>query len=130
MKLIRRLLIFLSSIQFAIVLIGLVAVVVMGGTFLESRTSSHRYAAAFTYGNPLFGLLIWCFFINILFSALRRWPFQKKHIPFLVTHLGLLMVLSGVIVKTYFGVQGSLSVIEGGASQSIMLPDTYAVHSK
>lgn len=119
---------FLGSIQFAIILIASVAIFVIAGTLLESMTESHRYAAHFTYNNPAFITLLWGFFINILFSALRRWPFQFRHIPFLTTHVGLLMILAGALTKSYYGTQGSMSVMEGSGSQEIFIPDTYVVH--
>lgn len=128
MKFIRSLYYFLAGVHFALFLIASVALFVIFGTFIESSTQSHRYAALFTYNNPLFVMLLWGFFINILFSAIRRWPFQKKHVPFLITHLGLLMILSGVIIKHYFGVQGTMSLAEGTASDEILLSNTYAIH--
>lgn len=128
MKGLLRLYHFLGSIHFAITLIALTAVFVAAGTFLEAHTESHLFSASFTYHNPVFLALIWGFFINILVSALRRWPFEIKYIPFLTTHLGLLMLLGGVIIKSYFGTQGSMSMIEGGSSSRIFLPNTYALH--
>lgn len=128
MKFIRSLYHFLAGIYFALILIASVALFVIFGTFIESFTQSHRYAALFTYDNPVFGMLLWGFFINILFSAIRRWPFQKKHGPFLITHLGLLMILAGVLAKHYFGVQGTMSLAEGTASDEILLSNTYAIH--
>lgn len=116
---------FLGSIYFAIILIGLTAVFVAAGTFLEAHSSSHLFSAHWTYHNPLFRALIWGFFINILISALRRWPFRIKHIPFLTTHLGLLMLLAGVIIKSYYGIQGSMSVREGMATNRLFVPNTY-----
>lgn len=127
MKLIR-LYHFLGSIFFAILLIAMTAAFVAAGTFLEAHSDSHLFSASFTYHNPVFLALIWGFFINILFSALRRWPFKTKHIPFLTTHLGLLMLLGGIIIKSYYGTQGSMSVVEGAASQRIFLPNTYSLH--
>lgn len=118
---------FLGSVYFAIILLCCVALYVVVGTFIESYTGSHRYAAYFTYANPLFVGLLWGFFINILLSSLRRWPFRTKHIPFLITHFGLLMILGGVLIKAYFGVQGYLTVVEGSASNEILLPDTQAI---
>lgn len=118
---------FLGSIYFAITLIAAVALFVIAGTFIESKTESHRYASHFTYGNPVFIGLLCGFFINILLSALRRWPFQIHHIPFLITHLGLLMILGGTLIKSYTGTQGSMSIIEGSASQALYLPDTYVL---
>lgn len=120
--------VFLGGIKFAIILIALTATFVAAGTFLEAATDSHLFSAAFTYNNPLFLALIWGFFINILVSALRRWPFKIKHIPFLITHLGLLMLLGGVIVKSYLGTQGSMGLLEGASNHKIFLPNTYSIH--
>lgn len=128
MNWIKKLIILLGSAPFAITLIGATALFVIAGTFIESKTESHRFAALFTYGSPLFSILLWLLFVNILVSALRRWPFQKKHIPFLMTHLGLLMILSGVIIKNHYGIQGTMSLLEGGTSQHLLLPDTYAIY--
>lgn len=119
---------FLGGITFAIILISTTALFVIAGTIIESATDSHRYASLFTYDSGLFSLLLWGFFINILVSALRRWPFQRKHLPFLVTHLGLLMILAGLLIKSSYGVQGSISLIEGSASNEIFLGDSYALY--
>lgn len=127
MKLLTRFYHFLGGIYFAIGLIATATLFVIVGTLIESKTESHRYAAHFTYGNPLFIALLWLFFVNILLAALRRWPFKIKHIPFLITHWGLLMLLAGSLAKSYYGVQGSMEVIEGSASQELYLPDTYVI---
>lgn len=118
---------FLGSVYFALLLIAFVALFVIAGTLIESSTQSHRYAAQLTYRNPFFVLLLWAFFINILFSALQRWPFKVRHIPFLITHFGLLMVFGGVLSKVYFGVQGTLQIMEGAASHHMSEADTYVV---
>lgn len=118
---------FLGSLPFALFLIGMTAIFTIVGTVLESVTDSHRYAALMTYSNLFFVSLLWGFFINILFSALRRYPFKKKHIPFLITHWGLLMILGGVLVKSYYGKQGSMAIVEGTSSQEIFLADSYAL---
>lgn len=128
MKPFRKTFHFLGSVKFAILLISLTILFVAAGTFLEARTESHLFSSSLTYSNPLFLALIWGFFINILFSALRRWPFQYKHIPFLTTHLGLLMLLGGVIIKSYWGTQGSMSLIEGGSNSRLYVPNTFVVH--
>ena len=119
---------FLGGVSFAILLIASVTVLVILGTIVESKTDSHRFAAQLTYGNPVFTALLWGFFINILFAALRRWPFKWRHIPFLITHWGLLMILSGALAKSYWGTQGTMTILEGSGSQEIFLPDTYVVH--
>ncbi len=119
---------FLGGIKFAIFLITMAALFVITGTLIESKTQSHKFAAKFTYDSPLFFTLILGFFINILFSATRRFPFKFKHIPFLITHLGLLMILSGVMVKNQFGTQGTLFIKEGAGSDEIFIADSYAIY--
>jgi len=119
---------FLGGIKFAIFLITMAALFVIAGTLIESKTESHKFAAKFTYDSPLFFILILGFFINILFSATRRFPFKFKHIPFLITHLGLLMILSGVMVKNQFGTQGTLFIKEGAGIDEIFIADSYAIY--
>jgi len=119
---------FLGGIPFAIILIASAALFVIAGTLFESKSGSHQYAAYKTYEHPLFVALLWGFFINILVSALRRWPFQQKHIPFLLTHCGLLMILGGALAKSYFGVQGVMIIPEGSASNSLLIPNTQAIY--
>lgn len=118
---------FLGGVVFAIILISLTALLVIGGTFMESHTGSHLYAAGVIYDSLVFAMLLWGFFINILFAALRRWPFKRRHIPFLITHLGLLMILAGVLFKHYNGVQGAMFIFEGSSTDQMMLPDSLAL---
>lgn len=116
----KRIYHYIGSVYFTLVLIPLTALFVATGTVLESLSNSHSYAAHWTYESPLFTVLLTCFFANILISALRRWPFRRRHIPFLLTHLGLLMVIAGVMVKTQFGIQGVLVSWEGSASNEVL----------
>lgn len=118
---------FLGGIHFAITLIGFTAIFVIAGTFIESKTNSHQYAASLTYGHPAFITLLVFYFINILFAATRRWPFQWRHTPFLTTHLGLLMILSGVMFKSIFGIQGVMLLTEGSASDQLILTETRVI---
>lgn len=128
MKVILNLCRFIGSVTFALLLIGTTALFVVAGTLLESTTESHGFAAYFTYGNPFFTSLLLLFFINILVSALRRFPFRPKHIPFLITHLGLLLLFAGAMSKSIWGTQGTMGILEGGSSQQIFIPNSYVLH--
>lgn len=127
MKLISKIYHFLGGVYVAIGLIAITACFVVAGTFIESKTDSHLYASYFTYSSPFFAILLWLFFVNILFSATRRWPFKMRHIPFLITHLGLLMIIGGTLIKNSFGVQGTMTMLEGSGTNQISLAGTYAL---
>lgn len=128
MKWVKRIFQFLGSIYLAIILIAAAALFVIIGTFIESSTDSHLLAAQWTYHSWLFALLLCLFFVNILFAALRRWPFKVRHTPFLITHFGLLMIIGGTIIKNRMGLQGHLNVWEGSGNQQLILPHTHALH--
>lgn len=114
---------FLGGVTFAFLLIALAAFFVVAGTVIESKTGSHRLAAAFTYHHPFFQILLSLFFLNILFAAIRRWPFKLHHIPFLMTHLGLLMIIAGVIVKQRNGMQAHLFLTAGAGTTRGFITD-------
>lgn len=118
---------FLGSIYFAITILIFLIIFIILGTFLESFTGSHLYASSFTYSSPFFFIILSSAFCNILISALHRWPFKKKHIPFLITHLGLLMMIGSVIIKNIFGIQGNMHLYEGSSSHQVLIPYTYGV---
>ncbi len=125
--LIYRLYQIIGSIYVAIFLMVSLAVSIAIGTWIESATDSHRQAARWIYQSPLFAGLLLLLFCNILFSATKRWPFRLKHIPFLLAHLGLLMVVGGVLIKQFFGVQGTIHLVEGTGSHLLALNDTLAL---
>jgi len=126
-KILTSLFHFMGGIYLAISLISFAAIAVIAGTFLESKTGSHLLAASRTYESPFFLVLLFLFFVNILFSALRRWPFKTRHIPFLITHLGLLMIIGGTMIKNRYGLQGQLTVWEGSGNQQALLPHSHAL---
>jgi hypothetical protein len=127
MKLTRFLFHFFGSVHFAVSILLCLIVFVSAGTIIESYTESHLFAERFTYGNPVFTGLLWMMFVNILFAALRRWPFKFRHVPFLLTHLGLLMILGGSLIKAHYGTQGQMLIVEGSGSEEILIPDSYVL---
>jgi len=118
---------FLGSIYLAIVLIITAALLVIAGTFIEAGSDSHQLASKWIYSNPLFVGLLIGFFINILMATLTRYPFKTRHIPFILTHIGLLMVIGGTILKLCFGLQGVIRIHEGTGSHAVQIVSTQAI---
>lgn len=116
----KKLIRFLGSVTLAIPLILTIALFVVIGTVLESKTDSHLYASRLTYQNPIFYFLLILLAVNLIAAALFRWPFKKKHLPFLTAHVGLLMILAGTALKSYYGTQGNMSLLEGSGGHMIV----------
>lgn len=59
--------------------------------------------------------------VNIFCVAVSRWPWKRRHIPFLLAHLGILMMLTGSWLTFRFGVDGQLIVSEGEVMSAVNL---------
>ena len=119
---------FIGGATFAALLILFTALMVIYATFLEGQYNSHEVAVEQVYQSSIFNALLIGFFINILFSTLRRYPFHKKHIPFILTHIGLLMVISGTVIKNVYGIQGKMTLLEGSSRSKVSLSGSKALH--
>ena len=97
------------------------------GTWIESVTDSHQHASRWVYHHPIFKALLIGFFVNILIATLRRYPFKRKHIPFIITHIGLLMIILGSFIKINWGLQGQLFLTEGSGGHSVCLEEEYVI---
>ncbi len=108
------------SLKFAVVVMLGLTLSMIVATVLESIYDTPTalywvYQTWFFYG--LLGLLGWLIFA----VAISRLPWQKKHLPFLCAHLGILLLLYGSWVTYKFGVDGSLQVGEGKVESGIEL---------
>lgn len=105
---------FLASLGLAVVLIGVLAVVLAGATFVESYYGDKSKAVSFgIYGTTWFAALNLLLGINVLCAALIRFPWQKKHTGFLMTHAGILVLLAGAALSQRYGIDANLPVYEG-----------------
>ncbi|MGZ3689487.1 MAG: hypothetical protein ACXVBW_14390, partial [Bdellovibrionota bacterium] len=103
---------FFASLKLAvIVLVGLVAALA-AGTFIESLYDTPT-AQFIIYKSIWFHLLLTLLGVNIFCSAMSRFPWKKKHLPFLTAHIGILTLLAGSWVTERAGVDGNLRITEG-----------------
>src|SRR3989338_6894659 len=82
---------FFASVHMAIlVLLGLM-VVFGAGTFIESYHGAET-ASILVYQSPWFSVLLFFLGLNLVGSAIDRLPWKKKHIGFVMTHLGIIII--------------------------------------
>lgn len=118
----KKILRFLSSVKLAVPLMTIIIGVIAYGTVVESMYNADM-ARLKVYQTSWFGFLMGLLWINILFAALSRWPWKIRHLGFLITHLGLLVLLIGGVITGVYGTDGSLRLMEGEEGNTVVLPD-------
>lgn len=111
---------FLSSVKFAVPLMLVSGACVSVGTIYESLYNS-EYASLLIYKSDWFGYLLVLLWMNIFFATISRFPFKKHHLGFIVTHIGLLLLLLGGYITNQFGIDGQLFIPVNESSSQLRL---------
>ncbi len=121
-RLIKPILQLFGSLKLGVSLLAALSVVLIAATIYESRTST-RAAQMLFYQSGWFIALLFGLGANVLCAALARYPWKRHQWGFAVTHLGIVVLLMGSIIGLLFGLEGTLSLIEGGAAESAIKLD-------
>jgi hypothetical protein len=112
---------FISSIQLAVpVMLGII-ISVAAGTIFESLHNA-EYAKMAVYGTTWFYCLLSLLWLNIFSSMMSRYPWKKHHLGFVLTHIGIMTLLAGSFITSYYGIDGSLQIPEGQKNNTVMMP--------
>lgn len=93
-----------------------------GGTFLESAYGTET-ARLLVYRTPWMGLLLILLALNVAAAAFDRLPWKRKHVGFVVTHAGILVMLAGSLMTQAYGIEGQMAIQEGEAAHRIVLSE-------
>ncbi|MEI7974312.1 MAG: cytochrome c biogenesis protein ResB [Bdellovibrio sp.] len=113
----------LASLKIAVFVILALGVLTAVGTFVEAKYDA-------TAASKLVYRTSWMFFVmgllalNLTAVMVDRWPWKKRHIPFLLAHLGILVLLAGSLVTYFWGVDGSMRVAIGESNRWVSVPET------
>lgn len=103
-----------GSLTLALILLPTLAVALFLGIVIESR-HDQQTAHQLVYGSWWFLLLLGLLFVNILFAAVKKWPWKRHQIGFLVTHLGLLTLIGGGALTVLTGTSGRMVLVDSSA---------------
>ena len=108
-----RLVHLLGSLKLALFLLATIAIACAVATFYESSFNA-KIARAYIYKAPwfIFWLALLC--INLFAVTLTRWPWQKKHTGFIITHYGIILLLIGAVIGSQLGFEGNVTLHKGG----------------
>ena len=101
----------LGSLKFAIFLIATLAAILIISTTVESIHGTPIAQKVF-YNSRWFDIFLAFIWVNIFCSTLTRWPFQRKHTGFVITHIGILTLLIGSLLSRITGVEGQMTLFE------------------
>lgn len=107
----------------AVVVIVSLSVLTAAGTFVESNYDAEAAGKLVYRTFWMWGALL-LLAINLIAVMVDRWPWKKKHIPFLFAHVGILLILIGSWMTQKWGVDGHMRVEIGSTSRHLILPET------
>lgn len=99
----------LGSLQLALLLLATIAIACAIATFAESSFDT-KIAQTYIYKAPWFLLWLLVLCINLFAVTLTRWPWQKKHAGFIITHYGIITLLVGAMIGMNAGFEGNVTL--------------------
>lgn len=117
-----RVLRLLGSLKLAVVLLAVSMLVLIPATLVDSEFGL-KVAKRYIYQSPWFIGLAFLLAVNVLAAALLRFPWKIRHLGFLVTHFGLLVLLAGSMQTFLQGYEGRLRIEEGRSADSFEVTD-------
>ena len=103
---------FFSSVRLAVVLLGVLILASLAGTIYESRFDA-EVARAYIYEAVWFNIWLLLLVVNLTAAALSRRPWKRRHIGFVITHLGIIVLLAGAFIGKIWGIEGTMTIFEG-----------------
>ncbi len=103
---------FLASLELAVGLLATICVVLAYGTFVEKYYGLRgaHFGVYQTWWFLTLGVLL---AVNIFCAAVIRFPWKKYQTGFVITHLGLLVLLFGCLLKNRWGIDAQMPLFEG-----------------
>ena len=111
---------FLGSLRVAVPLLVTLAGVLAWGTFYESRFGTAA-VQRFVYQAGWFQAVLAFLAVNLAVAASLRFPWKRKHLPFVLAHIGIILILAGGIIGGRLGIQGQMVIPEGESSDTLLL---------
>lgn len=121
MKVFDRIFAFISSIKLAVIVILALGVVSAVGTIYEARYDA-EYAKYMVYQSPYMYAVMILLSVNLIAVMVSRWPWKKRHIPFLCAHVGIIITLIGSVLTQRYGIDGSMVFEPHKSNRWISIP--------
>jgi hypothetical protein len=117
----KRIIRFFASLKTAVIILAYLCCVIAIGTVVESRLDAQA-AKANVYDS------FWMYFgmgalsLSLLAVMADRWPWRRRHAPFLLAHVGIITIIFGSIMTMKYGLDGSMTIGVGEAQSHVTIP--------
>ena len=111
----------LGSLPVAVGVLITIALVLAWGTLYEARFGTAA-VQRFVYASWWFQGLLAFLAVNLAAAALERYPWKRSQAPFLLAHIGIILILAGGIIGGRLGIQGQLIIPEGEVERTLLMP--------
>lgn len=120
---------FLASVKLAVICLGALAAALCFGTWFNSRYGQNA-VNEYIYHTPGFALLLAFLAINVFCAAAIRFPWTRRQTGFVITHVGLLVVIAGSWYAFQTSDEGLMGMPEGQTSSEIIRSHKPALYVK
>lgn len=105
----------LASLNLAVFLIASLSLLLAWATWVDS-VYGPKGAQFAIYGTWWFAAVLALLGVNVLCAALVRFPWQRYQTGFVITHLGILVLLAGCVLSRLDGIDAQMPILEDGSS--------------
>ncbi|MBZ0263530.1 cytochrome c biogenesis protein ResB [bacterium] len=110
-----RLWAFITSVKLTLYLLLGITILLVLGTYVET-TQGNTAAIAIIYRSPFMDGLILLLAINQITCTIKRYPYKPHQAGWLLTHVGVLMILFSSIYGRRLEQEGTIVLPEGGTT--------------
>nr|BFD66016.1 hypothetical protein HAGR004_10380 [Bdellovibrio sp. HAGR004] len=120
----RSVLKFFASLQLAVVIIAMLAVLISVGTLVEARYDAWT-AKNLVYNSVWMYLTLGLLTLSLVAVMVDRWPWKPHHAAFIFAHVGIIIILYGSVLTQFFGIDGTIRLPRSGEPvREVTLQDT------
>lgn len=113
---------FFASVKLAVVLLTVIIAASIAGTLYETSFDA-KVARAYIYNAWWFDLWLTVLCVNLACAAFSRMPWKRHHTGFLITHLGIIILLVGAMIGRGWGIEGTMTLHKGEGPDNQLMVD-------
>ena len=118
---------FFSSVKLAVVLLSVLIIASAVGTIYESSFDA-KVARYYVYEARWFNIWLLLLGANLACAAFSRLPWKRHHTGFLITHLGIIILLIGSLIGRLTGIEGTMTLFKGQPPNNQLLVDQHVLN--